>query len=322
MSAASSAYHDARARMTDRVGDTGIGYGAVVVATVLWGLGPLFVAAIDASPLTITAVRNWIAVPVMLMVARLAKAPLTWSVMKAAVAGGVACTLAQTLAFASFQETSLANAVLIISIAPVLITVVAVPMFGERLTRAQVVLMAITMTSVAVFVISAGNTSGASIAGDLFAVGSLVAQTAYLLCIKRARVANVPAAAYITGVFIIGAVVVTPMAFVWGTSLAGLNAQEWGYVVVLALAVGCLGHGLMTWAQKHVNVGVASTMILGSTVVTAAGAWVFFGQALDAVQIVAGAVVLAAIAGILTIQIRLQPGELTLADLAEPPFAD
>jgi len=322
VTAASSAYHGARARVTDRVGDTGIGYAAVVVTTILWGIGPLLVRSIDASPLTIAATRNWIAVPVLFVVARLAKAPFTWAVMKAALVGGVAFTFAQTLGFVSFQETSLANAVLIGAIAPVLIAVIAVPMFGERLTRAQVALMAIAMVAVAVFVLSAADTSGATIEGDLFAVGSLFAQTAYLLSVKRARVAGVPAAAYIGGVFLVAAILVTPTAILWGTSLSGWNGEDWSYVVALAVVVGCVGHGLMTWAQKHVNVGIASVIILGTTVVSAVGGWVFFGQALDAAQIVAGAVVLATIAGILTIQIRLQDDGITLVDLAEAPFAE
>lgn len=313
----------ARARFTERVGgESGVGYLAVLAVTFLWGLGPLFVRAIDASPLTIAAWRNWLAVPVMVLVAYLAKAPLAWRWLKAALAGGVAFTLAQTLGFASFQETSLANAVLIGAISPVMIAVIAVPMFGERLSRAQIALMVVTMAAVAVFVLSAGSTSGASRKGDLLAVGSLLAQTAYLLSVKRARVAGVPAAAYIAGVFIIGGTLITPMAALWGTSFTAITGEEWGYLIALAAVVGCAGHGLMTWAQKHVNVGIASVIILGTTVVTAVGGWIFFDQALTGVQMLAGAVVLATIGGILAIQIRQQDDEIMLVDLAEPPFAD
>ena len=320
---ASASQPGARARLTARVGgESGVGYVAVLAVTFLWGLGPLFVRGIDASPLTIAAWRNWIAVPVMILVAFLARAPLAWRWMRAALAGGVAFTLAQTLGFASFQETSLANAVLIGAISPVMIAVLAVPMFGERLSRAQVALMVVTMAAVAVFVLSAASTSGASRKGDLLAVGSLLAQTAYLLSVKRARVAGVPAAAYIAGVFIVGGVLITPMAALWGTSFTSLTGEEWRYLVALALVVGCTGHGLMTWAQKHVNVGVASVIILGTTVVTAVGGWVFFQQALTGLQVIAGAVVLATIGGILAIQIREQDDEITLVDLAEPPFAD
>jgi drug/metabolite transporter (DMT)-like permease len=324
MSTASAAAESSRARpwSSDRVSDAGLGYAAVVAVTVLWGVGPLLVKAIDASPLTILAVRYWIAVPVMVVVAKLLGAPLTGSVMKASLAGGIACTLAQGFAFASFQDTSLANAVLIGAIAPVLIAVLAVPMFGERLSPPQVALMVGTLGAIAVFVISAGDTSGASFRGDLFAVASLLAQTAYLLCIKRARVADVPAAAYITGVFLVGAVTMTPMAFLWGTPVGALDRAEWAYIVAIALLVGCLGHGMLTWAQKHVNVGVASTIILGTTVVTAVGAWIFFDEALDAAQIVAGAVVLGAIGAILTIQVRSQDDELSLVSLGEAPFAE
>jgi drug/metabolite transporter (DMT)-like permease len=313
----------ARGRLVERAGgESGVGYVAVLIVTFLWGLGPLFVRAIDESALTVAAARNWLAVPVMITVAWLAKAPLAWRWMRAAVVGGVSFTLAQTLAFASFQKTSLANAVLIGAICPVMIAIIAVPMFGERLTRAQIALMAVTMAAVALFVLSAGDTSGATRAGDLLAVGSLGAQTAYLLSIKRARMADVPAAAYIAGVFIIAAVLITPLALVWGSSFTSFSADEWGYVVALAVVVGCTGHGLMTWAQKHVNVGIASVIILGTTVVTAVGGWIFFDQALSGAQVFAGVVVLITIAGILAIQIRLQDDEITLVDLAEPPFAE
>jgi hypothetical protein len=40
------------------------------------------------------------------------------------------------------------------------------------------------------------------------------------------------------------------------------------------------------------------------------------------VQVIAGVVVLATIAGVLAIQVRQQPDELVLPDLAEPPFAE
>jgi drug/metabolite transporter (DMT)-like permease len=310
-------------RFTAKVGgESGVGYLAVVLVTFLWGLGPLLVRSVDASPLTIAFWRNWLAVPAVLALAWAARAPLTWRWLRAAIPGGLTFAVAQTLGFASFQETSLANAVLIGAISPVIIVIVAVPMFGERLTGAQVALMATTMVAVAVFVLAAGSTSGASVEGDLFAVGSLLAQAWYLLGMKQHRMAGVPAAAYISGVFIVCGIVVTPVALIWGSSFTALTTPDWVYLVILAIVVGCVGHSTMTWAQKHVKVSIASVIILGTTVVTAAGGWIFFGQALVPVQVIAGVVVLATIAGVLAIQVRQQPDELVLPDLAEPPFAE
>ena len=320
----SSARHQlVRVRITEKVGgESGLGYLAVVVVIFLWGSGPFFVRAVDASPLTIAFWRNWIAVPVLAVVARLARAPLTWQVLRVALPGGVMFAVAQTMGFASFQETSLANAALIGAISPVVIVIVAVPMFGERLTLAQGALMAVSLVAVAYFVLDAGSSSGASVKGDLLALGSLAAQTGYLLSMKHVRIRGVPAAAYICGVFLVCGLIITPMALVWGSSFTALSSTDWIYIALLALVAGCAGHGMMTWAQKHVNVGVASVMILATTVVTAVGGWVFFDQTLTGGQLVAGAVVLAAIAGVLVLQLRQRPGEIVLPDLAEPPFAE
>jgi drug/metabolite transporter (DMT)-like permease len=71
-----------------------------------------------------------------------------------------------------------------------------------------------------------------------------------------------------------------------------------------------------------VNVGIASVMILGTTIVTATGAWMFFDQTLTTTQIAAGFVVLVAISCVLALQLRQHPGEVVLPDLAEPPFAE
>lgn len=310
-------------RVTGKVGgEQRLGTLAVVVTTFVWGLGPLFVRSIDASPLTIAFWRNWIAVPVVLTVAWLARAPLTMRWLRAAIPGGLFFAFAQTLGFASFQETSLANAVLIGALSPVIIVIAAVPMFGERLARAQIVLMVVAMAAVAAFVLAGGNTSGASVKGDVLAVLSLLAQTGYLLSIKRARMGGVPAAAYISGVFIVTGIAVTPIALLWGSSFTALTSEDWLYVVLLAWVAGCLGHGLMTWAQKHVNVGIASVITLGTVVVTAAGGWIFFDQSLNGLQIAAGAAVLGAISGVLVVQVRTQTDDVLMPEITEAPFAE
>ena len=305
--------------------EVGLGYAAVTLVVLLWGIGPLFVRGIDSSALTIATIRNWITVPIMILVAVLVKAPLTWRWLKAAIPGGLLFAVAQTLGFASFQETSLAIAAIIGAISPLLIVIIAVPLFGERLSTRQILLMIVSFSGVVAVVAGAGGGGGASMTGNLLAVGSLFAMTGYLLTMKQARLANVPAAAYVAGVFLVCAVVVTPVDIIWGDAVGTVSGVEWLYVVLLALLAGCTGHVLMTWAQKHVNLGIASIMVLGTTVVTAAGGWIFFGQALSAVQIVGGFLVLTGLSGVLLLQISdpQTPREVpVLVELAEPPLAE
>lgn len=296
-----------------------------MVVVFVWGVGPLFVRAVDASALTIAVARNWIAVPVALLIAWLAKAPLTWRWLRFAIPGGLTFAVAQTLGFASFHETSLANAAIIGAISPLVIVIVAVPLFGERLTSKQIALMAVAFAGVFAVVLGADGGGDASLFGDLLAFGSLFAMTGYLLLMKHARMTGVPAAAYVAGVFLVCAIVVTPVDLIWGDSLSAITGIDWLWIFLLAVLAGCLGHTLMTWAQRHVNVGVASIMVLGTTIVTAAGGWIFFDQALNAVQIVGGFVVLVALGGVLLFQLSdpHRPPEVPiLVELAEPPMAE
>ncbi|HXY95042.1 MAG TPA: DMT family transporter [Acidimicrobiia bacterium] len=307
--------------------ETGLGYLAVLLVVFLWGIGPLFVRAVDASALTIAAARNWVALPVAFGIAWLAKATINWRVLRVAIPGGLAFACAQTLGFASFHETSLANAAIISALSPLVIVIVAVPLFGERLTSRQVLLMACAFAGVLAVVLGAEGGGGASMFGDLLAFGSLFAMTGYLLLMKHARMsdADIDAAAYVAGVFLVCAIVVTPVDLIWGDSLAAVTEIDWLWIVLLAVLAGCLGHTFMTWAQRHVNVGVASIMVLGTTVVTAAGGWVFFDQALTAVQIVGGMIVLIALSGVLLLQLSdpaLPPEVPVLVELAESPLAE
>jgi drug/metabolite transporter (DMT)-like permease len=321
-----AARSDATVTATPRVrNETGIGYSAVTVVVLLWGTGPLFVRAVDASALTIATARNWIAVPVALAIAWFARAPLTWRTFRVALVGGLAFAIAQTLGFASFHETSLANAVIIGAISPLFIVIVAVPLFGERLSGKQIALMGVAFGGVAAVVLGADGGGGASLHGDMLAFASLFAMTAYLLLMKHSRMTGEPAAAYVAGVFLVCAIIVTPVTLIWGDSIDTISGFDWLWVFCLAVFAGCFGHTLMMWAQKHVNVGVASIMVLATTVVTAAGGWIFFDQKLTIVQIVGGLVVLVALGGVLLIQLsdpRRSPEVPVLVELAEPPMAE
>jgi drug/metabolite transporter (DMT)-like permease len=305
--------------------ETTMGYAAVTVVVLLWGVGPLFVRAVDASAITIATTRNWITVPATLLLAWVAKSPLTWRVLRTAIPAGLLFAVAQTLGFASFQETSLAIAAIIGAISPLVIVIVAVPLFGERLTGQQIALMVVSFAGVLAVVLGASSGGDATLFGDLLAVGSLLAMTGYLLSMKHVAMTGVPASAFIAGVFLVTAVVVTPVDLVWGDSVSAIDGVEWLWIVLLALLAGVTGHTLMSWAQRHVNIGVASIMVLGTTVVTATGAWIFFDQALSAVQIVGGIVVLIGLSGVLLLQLSdpRRPAEVpVLVELAEPPMAE
>jgi drug/metabolite transporter (DMT)-like permease len=80
-------------------------------------------------------------------------------------------------------------------------------------------------------------------------------------------------------------------------------------ISIAAVAVfvsGLVGHGLMTWAQRHVDITLASLLMLGSPVISAVGAWFAFGQRLSAMQFAGAFVVLAAL-GAIVVDVRSKP---------------
>ena len=70
--------------------------------------------------------------------------------------------------------------------------------------------MGLAFAGVLAVVLGAESGGDASLFGDLLAFGSLFAMTAYLLLMKQARMQDVPAAAYVAGVFLVCAILVTP----------------------------------------------------------------------------------------------------------------
>jgi drug/metabolite transporter (DMT)-like permease len=129
---------------------------------------------------------------------------------------------------------------------------------------------------------------------------------------------GVAASAYTAGMFLVAAVVES-VCLLFEADRGGLTGQEWVWLACLGVVLGA-SMGFMTWAQRHTNVAISSVLSLGSTVITAIGAWVFFDQSLNGVQIVGGVVVLASLGGIVVGQVAGAAGEARDVVLAEPAW--
>lgn len=267
---------------------------AVVTAVFAWGFGPILVRAIDARAAAIVMWRVLLALPLALGVAYGSGGRMSWALLRRAFLTGVCFALSIVTGFASFQETSIANATLIPALQPALVLVFASRMFGERRTPAEVVWALVAFTGVSAVVLGNGGGHGALL-GDLLAVGNLLVFTAYFLLAKRARVDDVHTWSFLAAVFVVAALVVTPWAVASPGGLTALHGTDWLLVVALVVGPGMVGHGFMTWAHHYVDVSVTSMLTLGNPVVSIAAAWVVFSESLTALQIVGTGTVLVAL---------------------------
>jgi len=280
---------------------TGAALIAVGVAVTAWGFGPLLVNGISASATTVVFWRMWVAQPVMIAMAYLTGGRMSWALLKRSFITGACFAATIMLGFTSFRETSIVNATLIPALQPALILLVAGRLFGERRTRTELGFAALALAGAVVVVLGASS-DGASLYGDMLAVGNLVLFTVYFLLSKHHRDQDVHTWSWIASVFLVAALCVTPWCLLTSHDLGGMVGTDWLWLVLLVLGPGVVGHGLMTWAHAHLDVTLTSLLSLGNPVISTIGAWAIFSQALSVSQVAGAIVVLVALGAIVSKQ--------------------
>ena len=223
---------------------------------------------------------------------------LTVPLLKTAFFPGVLFGTSMIVGFTSYQTTSIANATLIGALQPALMLFIGPWLFGDRTAARQILLAVIALAGIATVVLGANQSSGASLHGDLLALINLGLWTVYFVRVKQVRNSGVHAGALIAGVFCVAAVGVSPYVLLTSHDLGAIHGSDWLPIIAMVLVSGLVGHGLMTWAQRHLDITLASLLMLGSPVISAVGAWIVFDQQLSAVQVAGALVVLAALGGI------------------------
>ncbi len=142
------------------------GIAAVVLCSLLWSTGGLFIKLVPWNAFAIAGVRSFLAGLVML--AWLRRPHLTWSRPQIAAALFYAATMI-TFVVANKLTTS-ANAILLQYGAPVYAALLAAPMLGERTHWYDWLTIAATLGGMVLFFLD--KLSAGSLAGNLIAVGN------------------------------------------------------------------------------------------------------------------------------------------------------
>jgi drug/metabolite transporter (DMT)-like permease len=288
------------------------GIVGVVAAVAAWGFGPIFIKLIGLQGLTLALYRLWLGFGVMAIVAVVSGRRISRDDARTAALGGFLFGINVTFFVSAIKHTSVADASLITALAPVLILVAAGPMFGERVAFRDLVLTAVILAGVGLVVIGSSGRPEWSVLGDLLAVGALVSWAAYFVATKRARI-RMGTVEYQTVVMFIASVVVTPFVLLSGTALARPGSDDWFWLLLFVFVPGAVGHGIMSWSHRYVDVSVSSLIVVAQPVVSALAAAVVLGESLGALQLLGGAIVLVAI-GVLVHGHRPLEARLVAAD--------
>jgi len=289
------------------------GVPAVLTATLAWGAGSVAVKLVSASGVTTVMLRLWLAVPVSIVILAAAGRRLRWDAARHSIPGGVLFGAHVLLFFSALRLTSVANVTFIGALQPAIVLLVAGRLLDEKVTTRLVLLSACAMAGVGLIVYGNDGSDGALV-GDLLAVANVLVWTWFFLYTKRTRDRHgVDAADYQATIMVIAAVVVTPVALLLGADAAEIDGWDWFWLSFVVLVPGTLGHLTMNWAHRYVDATVSSLIILGVPVVATAGAAMFLGESMTALQMLGAGVVLVSIGAIVVRQRGVGADELAQA---------
>ena len=268
---------------------------ACVAAVIAWSVGPLFVRGITAPAIAFTPIRLVLSVPVMTVSAYMSGGRLTVAMVKKCVVPGVLFAVSMLTGFMSFQHTSIANATLISALQPVLMLLVAPRLFGERPTVLRICMCVVALGGVSMVVFAAQANSAAGLSGDIYALINLVVWSSYFVAAKKARDSGTHAGSFLAAVFLVATLVIVPLAIIVGADFAQVNGNDWWLIAAQVVVPGLIGHTLITWATRYLDITMVSLINLLSPAISMAGAWIIYSQSMQTLQVVGAVVMLIAV---------------------------
>ncbi|MFN0028528.1 MAG: DMT family transporter [Acidimicrobiales bacterium] len=224
--------------------------------------------------------------------------PITRAQLTAAIPLGICYGLTNVLLFVSLKHTTLANVTIILALQPLPVMAVSNRLFGERVTRRELLLSVLSIGGVGLVVVGSSGRGQWSPWGDLAALGSLAAWATYFVFNKRLR-ATFDATTLQAAMLPVATVTLAVIAVVSRQPLSPGGPQEWLGILAIIATAGS-GHLAISWAAKHIPIAHSSLLTLGQPVFGLLLGALFFSEGVAALQVVGVVVVLATLAAVIT----------------------
>lgn len=272
-----------------------LGAALVLLSAVAFGSTSIFadLAFRDgADEFTVLLIRFAIAATALLAVMAVRRVPLPpWRVMVGLLLLGVVGRAGQGIAYFTALELAPAGLVaLLLYLYPALVTLLAVVFLRERLTGGKALALVLALTGTA---LAAGPSSGGRPLGVLLGLATAVMYAVYIMASTRAT-RQAPA---LTASALVVAGTVLPYAGIVAVHGATLPRTTLGWWAIVAMALFSTVVGTVSFFAGLGRVGPTNTSILSTfepawTVLLAA---LVLGERLSLVQLLGGALILAAV---------------------------
>ncbi len=292
-------------------GPDGKGIGVAGLGIVMWSAGIIMVRPIPMSGVQIAFWRVLLGAVAYWLALRISGRRLTRAQVRASTPAAVAISLEIAVFFVALKSTTVANTVVIGALQPLVLLAVAARRFNERIAGWLIRVALVAVAGVALVAFGSSSQPIWSPVGDALAVVAMFMFSAYFAFAKAAR-EQVPAFEFQTAIWVVGSVVLAPVALIEGGGLEIPTGANLLWLLAL-LAVPGTGHLLVNWAHVRVSLAIISMLTLANPILSTIGAAIFLGETLDTWQVAGMALVLAAL--IITIR---REGEVTPVEIPLP----
>jgi drug/metabolite transporter (DMT)-like permease len=209
---------------------------------------------------------------------------------------------------ASLEYTTVASSLVLVSMAPLFVGILAPWTLQEHLRRN--VLIGLLFALSGTLVIGLGDTcswqgglrcpkiSGLlgtmRIRGDMLALLGALTVSGYMLIGRRLR-PSVPLIPYITVTYTVAAIALFGAAILSGEPLGGYPPSAYLFFLLLALIPQLIAHSTYNWTLRYLPVTVVSIMLLGEPVAATMLAYVLLGEQPSWLTVAGGTLVLAGV---------------------------
>ena len=275
----------------------------IVLAAVLWGTVGVAIKALyglaDTNPLSIGFFRLAIAVPALFWACWLTLGVRMFRVARRDLALmlllGAMMALYQVCYFGAIAQVGVAIAVLItLCIAPVLVALLSLWLFREKLTPKLILALTFALIGTALFVDFQphGGAQGNAVIGVLLALGSAFGYAVITLCSRTLARRYHPLQSLSIG-FGTGAMILLPFAIANG--VVNYPVVGWVLLLYLGLVPTVLAYVLFLSGMRYTTATVASITTLLEPMTSTLLAWLFFKEQLTLLGLLGGILLLGAI---------------------------
>src|SRR5574341_1472784 len=195
---------------------------AMLIAVGAWGFGNILIKQTSVDGLNVAFYRLWFGTVLTFGILFAARHRLTMRELTLSAPAGAAFGVNMVCFFTALKITTVANATLIGALQPAIVLLIAGPWFGERVGRWEIGWTAVSILGVGILIAGASSSPEWRPLGDGLAVLAVVLFTGYFVASKRIR-ESVSTVAYMAGVHLAAAVVVTPVVLIHGLEVAVLT---------------------------------------------------------------------------------------------------